>query len=141
MIRKLVAAFVMILFAASLHSTALAFEPGKVIRVAGLGAPPKNFDPKDSYAKTFARQAAQLDALRQLVELIDGVDPKEESPGKIVTRISQDNKVFKLLEKNARVIDVKFLDGGGCAVDMELVFPTDWKIDIQPFPVPDWKND
>lgn len=147
MIRKLVAAFVMILFAASLHSTAFAefipvdgdtkrlddrnFKAGDIIRVTGMAVAPENFAPKDSYAKTFARQAAHLDALRQLVEWINGVDPKEESPNKIVQRISQDSKAFKLLEKNARVIDVKFSnyeDGKLiCEVTMEVVFPADWK--------------
>ena len=145
MIHKLVAAFVTILFAASIHATAFAdngfipvdgdtkrlddghFKAGDIIRVTGCCAQPENFAPKDSYAKTFARQAARLDALRFLVEWIDGVDPKEESPGKIISRISHDSKAFNLLEKNARVIDVKFWDGGGCEVSMELIFPADWK--------------
>ena len=152
MIRKLVAAFVTILFAASLHSTALAlfvdelipvdgdtsrdysktgFKAGDIIRVTGEGYPPSNWDQRDNFAKTFARQAARMDALRTLAEAIDGVhvepnDAKDDFEH-IVTRISQDSKLFKLLEKNARVVDVKFLNGGGCEVTMELVFPTDWK--------------
>lgn len=155
MIRKLVAAFVTILFAASLHSTALAlfvdelipvdgdtsrdysktgFKAGDIIRVTGEGYPPSNWDQRDNFAKTFARQAARMDALRTLAEAIDGVTVTSEAPvaeldlnDRFTTRISQDSKLFKLLEKNARVVDVKFLDGGGCAVTMELVFPTDWK--------------
>lgn len=153
MIRKLVAAFVMILFAASLHATALAFEfipvdgdksrdysktgvkAGDIIRVRGYGQAPSNWDQRDSFSKTFARQAARMDALRQLAEIVVGVhvepnDAKDDFEH-IVTRISQDSKTFKLLEKNARQIGAarfSFDDGKLiCEVTMELVFPTDWK--------------
>ena len=147
MIRKLVAAFVMILFAASLHSMAFAaatgyfpvdgdgsttytdgnFKAGDILRVEGCGFGLENWDKNDSFYKTFARQAARMEALHQLVEMIDGLKFEYDESGYIsTTRISQDSKTFKLLEKNARVIDVKFLDGGGCAVTMEVVFPTDW---------------
>lgn len=152
MIRKLVAAFVTILFAASLHATAFAdngfipvdgdtkrlldgnFKAGDIIRVTGVGAAPLNWDQRDSFAKTFARQAARMDALRELTEHFQGVTFTSEVPlaeldlnARITTRISQDSKVFKLLEKNARVVEVKFSDDGVCEVTMEVVFPTDWK--------------
>ena len=141
MIRKLVAAFVTILFAASLHSTAFAdngfipvdgdtkrlddghFKAGDIIRVTGIA----QASPSDYFCKNHARQAARLDALRQLIESIDGLTPKEEPPGKIISRISHDSKAFKLLEKHARVVDVKFFHDGACEVTMKLVFPTDWK--------------
>ena len=146
MIRKLVAAFVTILFAASLHATAFAdngfipvdgdtkrlldgnFKAGDIIRVTGVGAAPSNWDQRDSFAKTFARQAARMDALRSFVKY-----DYDESGDKVTYRISQDSKVFKLLEKNARQIGAarfSFDDGKLiCKVDMELVVPADWTND------------
>ena len=137
MFRKLVAAFVTILFAASLHTTVFAesihvggdgnFKTGEVICQTGVGFPPRNWDENDSFAKTFARQVARMDALRKLVESIDGVNIDFDESGYLTDhRISQDSKAFKLLEKNARVIDVKFLEKGICEVTMEVVFPIDW---------------
>ena len=152
MIRKLVAAFVMILFAASLHSTAFAefipvdgdtkrlddgnFKAGDIIRETGYGQAPSNWDQRDSFSKTFARQAARIDALRNFVQLIAiinffnstmrvNADDKMDSDYLKIT-LSQDSKTFKLIEKNARVVGVKFLDDGVCEVTMEIVFPTDW---------------
>ena len=143
MIRKLVAAFVMILFAASLHSTAFAefipvdgdktrdylkdgFKVGDIVRVTGLGVAQPNWK---NFYKNQLRQAAHIDAVRQFVEIIDGVQAEidKNNPDLIISQTSHESKAFKLLEKNARVINVEFLDGGGCAVTMELVFPTDWK--------------
>ena len=77
MIRKFIAAFVLILFVSS--ATAFAntwtessdYEKG-IIRVTGIGFGPHNWDKQDSFYKTFARQVARMDALRCLVEnLID----------------------------------------------------------------------
>ena len=138
MIRKLVAAFVMILFAASLHSTALAFEPGDVFRETGVGQAPSNWDQRDSFSKTFARQAARMDALRNLAEIVSIihiestttlVNDLEVVSDYVKSTLSQDDKAFKLLEKNARVVDVKFLDNGKCQVTMELTIPADWTND------------
>lgn len=137
MIRKFIAAFVMILFAASLHSTALAFEPGDVFRETGVGQAPSNWDQRDSFSKTFARQAARMDALRYLAEIVSIIHIESTArvnDGEVVSdylkyTLSQDSKAFKLLEKNARVVDVKFLDNGKCQVTMELTIPADWTND------------
>ncbi len=143
MIRKFIAAFVLIFFAAT--STVFAvtingvscedfyakneLKAGDVIRSEGIGVGPQNWNNQDNFYKTFARQAARMDALRQIVEEVDGVVIEEDrkNPNIIISHISQDGKAFKLFEKNARVIDVKFLDGGGCAVTVECVVPADWK--------------
>lgn len=137
MIRKLVAAFVTILFAASIHATALAFEPGDVFRETGVGQAPSNWDQRDSFSKTFSRQAARMDALRKLAEIVGGVHVEADSTivefdiahDWVKSTLSQNDKVFKLLEKNARVVDVKFLDNGKCQVTMELTIPADWTND------------
>ena len=134
MIRKFIAAFMIIFFSAT---TAFAAEIDEiVIRETGSGQAPKNFDPKDSFAKTFARQAARMDALRLLAEGI-GItyveahfDPKKNID-RVRTKLVHDSKVFKLLEKNARQIgEAKFyFDDKGkltCEVTMELIIPADW---------------
>lgn len=140
MFRKFIAAFVTILFAASIHTTALATDEPElnlksveVIKATGYGTAPSNWDQRDSFAKTFARQAARIDALRNIAEMLSGVTLEEDNQNShiITTRISHDSKVFKLLEKHARVIDLKFRfnDEGKltCDVVMELVVPADWK--------------
>ena len=140
MFRKFIAAFVMIFF---MSTTAFAefipvdgdktrdylkdgFKVGDIVRVTGLGVAQPNWK---NFYKNQLRQAAHIDAVRQFVEIIDGVQAEidKNNPDLIISQTSHESKAFKLLEKNARVINVEFLDGGGCAVTMELVFPTDWK--------------
>lgn len=137
MIRKFIAAFVMIF---CLSTTAFASEfipvdgdktrdyikPGDIIRVDGFGMAQSNLK---NFYKNHARQAARLDALRQLIEDIYGVqvEADKQNPNIVTSRISNDDKAFKLLEKNARVVDVKFFDDGACQVTMEFVFPAGWK--------------
>ena len=134
MIRKFIAAFMIIFFAAT---TALAAEnelkAGDVIQVTGIGIQPENFNPNDSFAKTFARQVARMDALRQLAEVINGINVEwDDEKDYIKTWLPHDSKGFKLLERNARAVgDVKFYfsDKGRlvCEVTMELIVPDDWK--------------
>lgn len=138
MIRKFIAAFVIIFFAAS--TTAFAADEPKVIQMTGDGQAPSNWDARACFAKTFARQAARMDALRQLAETL--IRPYVETKNTIVetkvvqdyvrVTLSHDNKVFKLLEKNARQVgDAKFSFGDDgllyCKVTMEVVVPADWK--------------
>ena len=143
MIRKFIAAFVIIFFAAT--TTAFAAEEtksGEVVHcVTGDGQAPSNWDQRDSFAKTFARQAARMDALRQLAEYIGvsyiqsklNVDPDGNvTKNYVKSELIHDSKVFKLLEKNARQVgDAKFSfgdDGSSyCEVTMELVVPAGWK--------------
>ena len=117
MIRKFIAAFLIIFFAAS--TTAFAADETKIIRVMGNGQAPSNWDQRDSFAKTFARQTARMDALRTLAEVLDD--------GK--SKLSQDSEVFKLLGKNARQVGyAKFYADATCEVIMEVVVPASWKI-------------
>ena len=134
MIRKFIAAFMMMFFVMS--STAFAAEKelkaGDVIRVQGVGTGPKNWDKKDSFYKTYARQAARMDALRQIAEIISEqlnelIVESYRKANRVIVKISQDSRAFKIIEKNARVIDGGELDGGGYFVTMELILPDDWK--------------
>lgn len=128
MIRKFFAAFALIFFVMS--STAFAAEiDGNVIRVTGYGTGPHNWDKHDSFYKTFARQVARMDALAKFAENIGGWDIEENLSGSKVTIIvNPDDKVFKLIETNARQVGkARFLEDGTCEVDMELTMPADWK--------------
>ena len=144
MIRKFIAAFVIIFFVSS--ATAFAntwtessdYEKG-IIRVTGIGAGPHNWDKHDSFYKTFARQVARMDALRLLVEnLIDSradatttIEDLRITDLKIITEVNPDDKVFKLLETNARQVGKARFEDGVCEVDMELILPSDWKEKIK----------
>ncbi|MBQ3444674.1 MAG: hypothetical protein IJG33_15690 [Selenomonadaceae bacterium] len=136
MIRKFIAACVLILFASS--ATALAADEPRIIQVTGVGGGPAKWDQHDSFYKTFARQAARMDALRQLAESIGSirvqskttVDPDgklKEDIVKVKTELIHNSKVFKLLKKNARQVGKARFEDGVCYVDMEIVVPADWR--------------
>lgn len=143
MIRKIIAACMIIFFTAAIPATVFAASEPKsdrVFQATGGGQAPLNWDQRDSFAKTFARQVARMDALRNLAEKISGVfvETKEITAPDgteheiIKTRLPHDSKVFKLLKKNARQVgDAKFyFDNDGvlfCEVTMEVVVPADWK--------------
>ena len=143
MIRKFIAACVLILFVSSATAFANAWESSDyekgIIRVTGVGFGPHNWDKQDSFYKTFARQVARMDALRRLVEnLIDFSVDKSTTVGDldlgidlIRTAINPDDKVFKLLETNARQVGKARFEDGVCEVDMELILPSDWKEKIK----------
>ena len=125
MIRKFIVVCVLILF---VSSSAFAANEPKVWRVTGMGVPPSNWDQHDSFAKTFARQAARMDALRQLAEIVNGVHiERDDEKDYFKTWVLHDSKVFKLLEKNARQVGKARFEDGVCYVDMEVVVPADWK--------------
>ena len=148
MIRKFIAAFVLMFIVSSSAFAAdeakviqvTAADEPKVIQVTGYGIPPSNWDARDSFVKTFARQAARMDALRNLAEAIGTIhvqtkttfDPDGNLEKDIVkTELIHDSKVFKLLTKNARQVgDAKFSFGDDgslmCEVTMEVVVPADW---------------
>ena len=154
MFRKFVAAFVTILFAASLHTTAFAatingtyyldykdeLKAGDVIRTTGNGFFPEHWEQNKIFYKTFARQVARIDALRKIVETLEiklnkfdlrfktTVENHNVVTDRIETKIHQKSKAFELLEKNARQVgDVKFLEDNIYEVTMELILPANWK--------------
>ena len=111
-------------------------KPGSVIRVTGSGIGPTNLDKQDSFYKTYARQAARMDALRNLSETITGIEISSESTfsdqvlgeWKLKTKVVHDQKSFKLIKESARQVgETKFYDNGVCEVTVELIIPADWK--------------
>jgi hypothetical protein len=126
-----------------ISSTAFAEDKPKVIRVTGTGCPPSNWNQQDNFAKTYARQAARIDALRCLAEIFSDVKHfiiKSHSVVEdgivmedvIKTELKHDSKVFKVIKKNARQIgETKFSFGDDgklyCELEMEIILPADWK--------------
>lgn len=129
MIRKIIAACMIIFFAATIHTTAFAAKEPKVIQATGMYFIEPNCDQRDSFVKTFARQTARMDAIRNLVETIGKIkfEKVNGNPNIIRTRTSHDSKAFQFVAKHARVVDVKFHSDGTCEVTMEVVVPADWK--------------
>ena len=140
MFRKFLAAVVLIFFVASINCpTVSAFKPGEVYRATGTGLPPKNVDSNESFAKTYARQAARMDALHILAENMGGVRVDSTTDMRegyrirdyIKTSIIHTSKLFKLITNHARQIgEAKFTpidDELRCEVTMEIVVPADWK--------------
>ena len=129
MIRKFIAAFMIIFFSAT---TAFAADKSIVLTETGIGNAPSNWNQRDSFAKTFARQAARMDALRRLAEGVNGVTVEwDDKKDYIKTWLPHDSRGFKLLERNAHQVgDVKFYfnDEGKltCEVIMELIIPADY---------------
>lgn len=125
MIRKFIAAFALIFFMASTTAFANAsidWERG-IIRATGMGIGPVAWDKKDSFYRTYARQAAQLDALRNIAELFQGF---HVTPTSTVRDLALENDVLE----TALTADVnplrpmkisnKFFSDGTCEVVMEV---------------------
>ena len=154
MIRKFIAVFMLIFFAATIHTTVFAatingtdgynykdeLKAGDVIRTTGNGFFPEHWEQNNIFYKTFARQVARIDALRDIVGTLEiklnNFDLRSETKienynvlsNRIEIKIHQDSKIFELLEKNARQVgDVKFLESGMYEVTMELILPANWK--------------
>ena len=125
MIRRFIAAFVLILF---MSSTAFAAEDyvdwgNNVIRVTGWGIGPENWHERDNFYRIYARQAAQIDALRRIAEFA------------IAFQITPSTTVRDLMLENDAVnsaltadvnplrpmkISTNFFSDGTCSVVMEV---------------------
>lgn len=125
MIRKFIAAFVIIFFAATtvaFANTSIDWGRG-VIRATGMGVGPLAWDKKDSFYRTYARQVAQLDALRNIAESFQGI---HITPYSTVKDLALENDAVK----TALTADVnplrpmkisnKFFSDGTCEVVMEV---------------------
>ena len=133
MIRKFIAAFVLSFFLLSATAFA-AVEPGEVLQATGVSLGSKNWDKNDSFYKTFARQAARMEALNQLAEMIGGVysEKDKKNPNQIIIRAKLNRKASELLKNHARQVGeakFSFNDDGSfyCEVTMEVVMPAGWK--------------
>ena len=126
-VKKLTAMFaVATMFLNFSVSTSFAADK-KVITAVGYSEIPKDLL-KSNFARSRARQFAKINAMRNLVETIDGVyiESNVEMVGKKVSsekiisscNTSELKRLGKL--KGAKVVDVKFLDDGDCKVKMEM---------------------
>lgn len=106
-------------------------KPGSVIRVIGFGIGPTNLDKQDNFYKSYARQTARMDALRNLSETISGIEINSNFSMSLDTyelksRVIHDQKSFKLIKESARQVgEAKFSSDGICEVIMEVILPND----------------
>lgn len=107
-----------LIFAALLATSSTSFAENLTIQETGYGQGPEGCDPKSCFYKTYARQAARLDALRHLnadiysfeVELID------DDPERTISHITS-NKL-----KNVRQVgEAEFDEDGICRITLEIV--------------------
>jgi len=120
-----VLAAMIFIFSATTSATAAKSD---VITVTGVAVGPSGANPNGSFYRSFARQAAKLDALCQLVELtlgvqIDSVATQDED-GKIISdkvqsKTTFDEKFWSKHFSKIEIVNVKFLSDGGCEVTMK----------------------
>ena len=115
MLKKFFVAFAVMFFLFSATSPTFAEKNEEFITVTGTGYGPKGANPNGSFYRSFARQAAKFDALRQLAENVDGVQVVAETSAEkgniIYDRITFliDEEISALLEKNAKQVgEAKF---------------------------------
>lgn len=130
MIRKFIATFVMILFVTSTAFAADKIKEGEewdkgLLIVKGNAVGPTKLKNNKRFYKNFARQGAQLDALRNIAEYIsDSSHPLNVSDDEDVirTKVSLEEPLMKIIENGARQIgDAIFYDDGVCEVYMSLL--------------------
>ena len=127
MLKKIFVAFAVMIFIFSAKTSATAAEDN-VITVTGSAVGPIGTNSNGSFYRSFARQAAKLDALCQLVELtlgvqIDSVATQDED-GKIISdkvqsKTTFDEKFWSKHFSKIEIVNVKFLSDGGCEVTMK----------------------
>ena len=126
MIRKFIAAFMIIFFAAATVSAAEIkggedWDKGLYI-VEGTALGPSTLDKNARFYKNFARQGARLDALNKLVEHIGAAENfSNVDLNEIRTKTSRENPAMKIIERGAKQIgDATFDSYGVCTVWMSL---------------------
>ncbi|MBR1398161.1 MAG: hypothetical protein IJ563_11615 [Selenomonadaceae bacterium] len=124
MIKKLAAMFTTLIMCLSiLSATAFAADnnDNNYIEVTGYGFGPKNANVRSSFYKTYARQAARLDALRRILEAMQDVHLPSETTVVDMMLSSNDAIVTRLsgVVVNAKQVGkAKFNEDGSCAVTM-----------------------
>ena len=122
--KKLAAMFVAALMVFSAASPAFAEYTVKdgvaVVKVTGYGVIPKNSKPTSSFGKSFARQAAQIDAYRNFTEQVYDL---------LRDRLLDDDVLDTALRANLDVLQAKirnsenkFDESGNCQSTMEIEF-------------------
>ena len=95
-----------------------------ILFAIGEAMGPRNWNKRDNFYKTFARQAARIAALRNLAEAMSGLKVEhfsnfKEGIDKLRTTLIHNSKVFKLLEENARQVgNATFDEEGVCTIFM-----------------------
>ena len=99
------------------------------VQVSGLGTGAKGANSHGNFSKRFAMQAAKMDALRQLAEIIQGVetDPKiqEDQPLESVDEITVRLDALPLANvRQIYPVEFEEIDGGilCCKITMEIPF-------------------
>ena len=109
--------FLALMFAALLMMSAT--TSAKTIQATGYGMGPDGSDPKSSFYKTYARQAARLDAMRKLAEDISGINVNSDPEDETVIISSSSSRILKT-KKVRQVGEAKFDENGDCEVTLEV---------------------
>ena len=126
MFKKFFAALAVMFFIFSATSTKT--FAGEVIKVTGAGIGPIGAKSGGSFYRSFARQVAKLDAMRNLVEMIGGVTvsslEKRDPTGKIISDTTTaettcNEKFWNKYFSKVEVVGVKFKSDGSCEVTMQ----------------------
>ena len=126
MIRKFIAAFALIFFVTSTAFAADKIKTGAdwdrgLLIAEGVAVGPAKLKDNKRFYKNFARQGAQLDALRNLAEYITPFQNFSDAENVIRTKVSLEEPLMKIIENGARQIgDAIFSDDGACTVYMSL---------------------
>ncbi len=102
----------------------------KIISTIGFGYSQKGVTLKDSFCKTYTRQAARLDALRNLAKEIQGVEIEVSTPirgNKAITEeeIIKTHILSTVIKKAWQIGDAEFIEDGDqvvCRVKMATTF-------------------
>lgn len=128
MFKKFFVALAVMIFIFS-ASTAATAAKGDVITVTGSAVGPSGANSNGSFYRSFARQAAKLDALCQLVELtlgvqVDSVATQDEDgktiSDKVQSKTTFDEKFWSQHFSKIEIVDVKFKNSG-CKVTLKAV--------------------
>lgn len=121
MIKRLAAMLTtLIMCLSTLSMNAFAAEDNNYIEVTGIGYGPKNANIRSSFYKTYARQAARLDALRQLMEMFDltgETTPEDVTSGDAIVRRSRLG-LFGAVRNAKQIGKSKFNKDGSCEITM-----------------------
>ena len=99
------------------------------LTATGMGMGPANRSEKSSMYRTYARQAAKLDALRVLAEQVGGISVEsyteitelDVTADMVTSKINRG--ITTLVAQYARMTSEKVLPGGGYEVTMEMKVP------------------
>ena len=84
---------------------------GSVITVTGSAVGPKNAIVGSNFYKSFARQAAKIDALEQLVESIQCTLTSADE-AKVEIEVEFDEKLWDKYFSKIEIVEIKFVDNG-----------------------------